>query len=75
MSLATASVFEIVRLADLQSPGESQFCLLIASRSDESLIEELRDELHSETLATPAAIDAGDLSLESLIHWNLLFSS
>jgi hypothetical protein len=68
VNFSTATIFDLIRLAALQSPGDAAFCLLIAAQDYQALIPELQQEFAAETGNTPALIDAAQLSPEGLVQ-------
>jgi len=68
MKFKAAPIFKIVRLIDLQPPGETGFCMLVASSADAELITELRQELDVQIAASLSVLDVKDLTAVALVE-------
>jgi len=66
MSIRSAPLYEIVRVIDLQPPGETGFCFLIASSSSADLARDLQNELASQVSSTFGFIEARSLTAVEL---------
>lgn len=68
MSFSSAPIFQVVRLIDLSPPAETGLCVLIARRSDTTVVEELQRELDVQIGEPLALIDAASLPPLTLIE-------
>lgn len=67
MKFKSAPIFEVVRLIDLQPPGQTGFCMLVASSADPELIGELREELNLQIAGSLGVVDVKDLTAIGLV--------
>jgi hypothetical protein len=67
VKFSSAPVFQIVRRIDLSPTDETGVCILIAQKSDRSVVEELERELDVQIGETLAVIDATSLSPAVLV--------
>jgi len=68
MKFKPASIFEIVRLIDIQPQGQTGFCMLVASSVDAEFINELREELDLQAVGSLGAIDVKNLTAINLVE-------
>jgi hypothetical protein len=67
MNFTPVPIFEVVRLVDLKSPGETGFCMLI-DPSSTSLIAELQEELAAQGAGSLAVIDVKNKTVLGLVE-------
>jgi hypothetical protein len=69
MNFKSAPIFEIVRLIDLQPPGQTGFCMLVAPSADPQLVADLREELAVQGVAgSLGVIDTKGASAVDLVE-------
>jgi hypothetical protein len=68
MNLRPASIFELVRLIDLQPPGQTGFCMLVVSSVAPELTTELGEELDVQISGSLSIIDVGALGVARLLE-------
>ncbi len=68
MKLKPATVFEIVRLIDLQPPGQTGFCMLVTSSGEPEFIADLRDELDVQMSGSLGVVDVGSSTAMGLLE-------
>jgi hypothetical protein len=68
MTFSLAPTFEIVRMIDLQPPGETGLCMLVAPSPDPRLILELREELAIQDAGSLGVINVRDSTIPGLIE-------
>lgn len=66
MSFKSAPIFEIVRLIDLQQPGESGFCMFVDAGSESRLIPELQEELAVQNAGSLGVVNVSDETVPGL---------
>ncbi|HTX33674.1 MAG TPA: hypothetical protein VME43_01585, partial [Bryobacteraceae bacterium] len=67
MNMLSAPPYEIVRIVDLQPPGETGFCVLIAPPTDADVAANLQKEFASQLSVKLSVIDSRGLSVAALI--------
>ncbi|SPE37364.1 hypothetical protein SBA6_70006 [Candidatus Sulfopaludibacter sp. SbA6] len=67
MKFRPAPIFEIVRLIDLQPPGETGFCMLVASSAATEFVSELREELDLQIAGSLGLIEVAELTAIALL--------
>jgi hypothetical protein len=68
MSFASTPIFEIVRLIDLQPPGETGFCMLVGPPVEPRLIPEFEEELAVQFEGSLGAIDVDGETVSGLVE-------
>jgi hypothetical protein len=68
MSFKPAPIFEIVRLIDLQPPGETGFCMLVDASSEPRLIPELEEQLAVQSAGSLRVIDVKHETVPNLVE-------
>lgn len=68
MSFKSAPVFEIVRLIDLQPPGETGFCMLVDASSEPRLVPDLQEELAVQSVGSLRVIDVKNETVRGLVE-------
>jgi hypothetical protein len=66
MNLTSTPTFEIVRLIDLQSPGEAGFCMLVDPSPESRLIPDLQEELTVQDVGSLGVIDVKNETVTGL---------
>jgi len=67
MNLKPATIFEIVRLIDLQPPGQTGFCMLVSSSAGQEFIGDLREELELQIARSLGVMYVAEMTADALV--------